>query len=179
MHLQHVCVILGPLNKSTQGENVPEKPTQVPGEYLELLRKNGGRVTPIVSALLQRLHKSKRVYTPEQIKDELDTTLHCDIGFPTIYRAIDRLLRCRLLYRMHRGDGQTMFFLCCHPEDEHHHHFICTVCKRVFEIEMCMAHQYESHVAKYLGATITRHIIQLEGMCKDCLSDNVPKRRKQ
>jgi len=166
-------------NKSGKGEKVPKKIEQVPGEYLERLRQNGGRVTPIVSALLQRLHKSKRVYSPQQIKDDLNTVMHCEIGFPTIYRAIERLLQCRLLYRMYRDDGQTMFFLCRHPEDEHHHHFICTVCERVFEIEMCAAQQYESHVAKKLGSTITRHIIQLEGVCKDCLSDTVPKRRRK
>lgn len=158
---------------------MPQKTAQIPGEYLDLLRKNGGRVTPIVTALLQHLHESKRVYSPQQIKDDLKTMLRCDIGFPTVYRAIDRLLQCRLLYRMHRDDGQTMFFLCRQPEDEHHHHFICTACNRVFEIEMCIAHQYEAHVAKRLEATITKHIFQLEGICKECLSASAPQRRKK
>lgn len=158
---------------------MPDKTAQFPGEYLELLRSNGGRVTPIVTALLQHLHESKRVYSPQQIRDELTNLLRCDIGFPTIYRAIDRLLQCRLLYRMYRDDGRTMFFLCRRPEDEHHHHFICTVCNRVLEIKMCIAHQYESHVAKHLEATITKHIFQLEGICRECLSDSAPRRRKQ
>lgn len=158
---------------------MPGETVEIPREYLELLRKSGGRVTPIVTALLQRLHGSQRIYSPQQIKDDLNKTLSCDIGFPTVYRAIDRLLQCRLLYRMYRDDGQTMFFLCRHPEDEHHHHFVCTECWRVFEIEMCVAHQYESHVSKYLGASITKHIIQLEGICKDCLTENSPKGRMQ
>ena len=158
---------------------MPEETAQIPGEYLELLRKNGGRATPIVTALLQYMHESKRIYSPQQMKDELNAMLRCDIGFPTIYRAIDRLLKCHLLYRMHRDDGQTVFFLCRHPEDGHHHHFICTVCKRVSEIEMCLAHQYESHVAKHLDARITRHIIQLEGTCKNCISDSASQRRKK
>lgn len=158
---------------------MPEKTVETPPEYLELLRKNGGRVTPIVTALLQRLHGSKRVFSPQQMKDDLSDTLRCDIGFSTVYRAIDRLLQCRLLYRMYRDDGQTMFFLCRHPDDDHHHHFICSECWRVFEIEMCLAHQYESHVAKRLGASITRHIIQLEGVCRDCRAENQPRGRKQ
>ncbi len=158
---------------------MPEKTAQVPGAYLERLRQNGGRVTPIVTALLQRLHGSKRIYSPQQIKDDLNKTLGCDIGFPTVYRAIDRLLQCRLLSRMYRDDGQTLFFLCRHPEDEHHHHFICTECRRVFEIDMCIAQQYESHVSKHLGASITNHIFQLEGICRDCCSENSPTRRKR
>jgi len=155
---------------------VPEKTVEIPQEYLELLRKSGGRVTPIVTALLQRLHDSKCIYSPQQIKDHLNKTLCCDIGFPTVYRAIDRLLQCRLLYRMYRDDGQTMFFLCRHPDDDHHHHFICTECLRVFEIEMCIAHQYEVHLSKHLGASISRHIIQLEGVCQDCRKKTHPKR---
>ena len=158
---------------------MPEKTGEIPREYLELLRKGGGRVTPIVTALLQRLHSSRRIYSPQQIRDDLKKVLCCDIGFPTVYRAIYRLLQCRLLYRMYRDDGQTKFFLCRHPEDNHHHHFICTVCQRVFEIEMCIAHQYESHVSKYLGASITKHIIQLEGICNECCIKKSLKRRKQ
>jgi Fe2+ or Zn2+ uptake regulation protein len=49
----------------------------------------------------------------------------------------------------------------------------------VLEIEMCIAHQFESHVEKRLEATITKHIIQLEGICKECLSDSAPRRRKR
>lgn len=157
---------------------MPDKTKQVPGEYLERLRKNGGRVTPIVSALLQRLHCSKRIYSPQQIRDDLNKSLSSDIGYPTVYRAIERLLQCRLLYRMYRDDGQTMFFLCRHPKDEDHHHFICTECSRVFEIEMCIAHQYKSHVAKHLGASISRHIVQLAGICRDCRNENSHKGRK-
>jgi Fe2+ or Zn2+ uptake regulation protein len=49
----------------------------------------------------------------------------------------------------------------------------------VFEIDMCLAHRYESHVSKYLDASITNHITQLEGICKDCRTDTSPKRRTQ
>ena len=151
--------------------------TEIPNEYLNILRNNGGRVTPIITALLLSLHTSKRIYSPQQIKDQLNDALSCDIGFPTIYRAIDRLLQCRLLHRMHRDDGQTMFFVCRQPGHEHHHHFICTVCQRVFEVDMCLADEYESHVARRLEASITKHIIQLEGICKDCRRIDSPKRR--
>ncbi|MBD3315903.1 MAG: hypothetical protein GF344_08965 [Chitinivibrionales bacterium] len=144
------------------------KTAEIPNEYLNILRNYGGRVTLIVTTLLQRLHVSGRIYSPRQMKDELSETLNCNIGFPTIYRAIDRLMQCRLMHRMHRDDEQAMFFLCRHPDHEHHHHFICTICRRVFEIDMCLAHQYESHVSRDLEASVTKHIMQLEGVCKGC-----------
>ena len=158
---------------------MPARAAEIPHEYLEILRNNGGRVTPIVTALLRRLHAGRGIYSPRQIKSELAETLNCNIGFPTIYRAIDRLMRCRLIHRMYRDDGQTMFFVCRNPANEHHHHFVCTMCGRVFEIDMCLAHQYESHVSRHLEASITKHIIQLEGMCRDCRTDNPPKGRGQ
>jgi Fe2+ or Zn2+ uptake regulation protein len=49
----------------------------------------------------------------------------------------------------------------------------------VFEIDMCLARQYEAHVSKHLEASITKHIIQFEGICKDCRTDNSPKRRRR
>jgi len=148
---------------------MPANTVEIPQVYLDILRKSGGRVTPIITTLLQRLYAQNRVYSPQQIKDELSQVLCCEIGFPTIYRAIDRLMQCRILYRMHRDDGQTMFFACRHPGHEHHHHhFICTDCSRVYEIDMCLAHQYEAHVASQLDATVSKHIFQLEGICKEC-----------
>jgi len=156
---------------------VPTREAGIPGEYLEILRSNGGRVTPIVTALLQQLHASCRVCSPQQIKDELTETLSCDIGLPTIYRAIDRLMRCRLIHRMYRDDGRTMFYVCRKPGQEHHH-FFCTSCSRVFEVDMCLVHQYEAHVSRHLDASITGHIIQLEGVCRDCRDNNPTKRRK-
>ncbi len=147
---------------------MPTSAAKIPTEYLDILRTNGGRVTPIVTSLLRCLHTSKQIYSPQQIKDELSETLSCDVGFPTIYRALDRLMQCKLIHRMHRDDGQTMFFVCRHPGNHHHHHFICTSCRKVFEIDMCLAHEYESHLSRHLEATITNHIIQLEGVCKEC-----------
>lgn len=158
---------------------MPEKTVEIPLEHLELLRKNGGRVTPLVTALLQHLHNSKQIHSPQQIKDDLKETLSCDIGFPTVYRAIDRLMQCRLIHRMHRDDGQTMFYACRHPDNEHHHHFICTACRKVSEIDMCLAHKFESHVSRHLEATVTKHIIQLEGICKECQQQTRIKRKKQ
>ncbi len=158
---------------------MPESAAKIPHEYLDILRQNGGRVTPIVSALLRCMHASEQVYSPQQLKDELSRILCCDVGFPTIYRALDRLMQCKLIHRMHRDDGQTMFFVCRHPANQHHHHFICTSCRKVFEIDMCMAHEYESHLSQHLEATITNHIIQLEGVCKACKPGLGQKEEKQ
>jgi len=147
-----------------------EKAIEIPSDYLEILRNSGGRVTPIVTKLLQILHSCRKIYTPQQIKDELSKTLSCDISFTTIYRAIDRLTQCQLIHRMYRDDGQTMFYVCNKPYKKHHHHFICTECNRVYDFDLCLLHEYESHASKYMDATVTNHIIQLEGICKSCRS---------
>jgi Fe2+ or Zn2+ uptake regulation protein len=79
---------------------------------------------------------------------------------------------------MHRDDGQTKFYICQNPHCNHHHHFICNTCQRVFEIDMCLAFEYDSHVSRQLDASITKHIIQFEGLCKICRLNISVKRSK-
>ncbi|MFP4163900.1 MAG: Fur family transcriptional regulator [Chitinispirillaceae bacterium] len=151
----------------------------LPREFIHILRENGGRVTPIVTTLLSHLYQSSRVHSPQQLKEEVNRILRSDIGFPTIYRALDRLMQCQLVYRMYRDDGQTYFFICRHPRDAHHHHFICSSCSKVYEIDMCLAGHFEEHVSENLNASITKHIIQLEGLCRECRKHSLPARRRK
>ncbi len=142
--------------------------TTLPSEYYDILRAKGGRVTPVVSTILLHLYKSRKIYSPLQLKDAVNQFLINDIGLPTVYRTLDRLLHAGLIYRMYRDDGQTFFYVCRHPQHQCHHHFICTDCSRVQELDMCMVDQYEKHVTDQKGHVITKHIIQFEGRCKDC-----------
>jgi Fe2+ or Zn2+ uptake regulation protein len=147
---------------------MPEMQNSLPSEYYEIIRDKGGRVTAVVSTILLHLYKSRKIFSPQQLKDAVNRILVNDIGLPTIYRNLDRLMQAGLIYRMYRDDGQTFFYACRHPQHQHHHHFICTVCCCVQEIDMCIAAQYEKHMADEKGLFITKHIIQFEGICKDC-----------
>lgn len=136
----------------------------------EILRKTGGRITPVVSHLIHLMHDTGKVYTPKEMREELSHLLGYDITFATIYRVIDRLLASRLLYPMHRNDNQTSYFMCQNPTQPHHHHFICTSCHQVQEVALCVSQTFETFVREQLHAQITHHILQFEGICADCQS---------
>lgn len=140
-------------------------------KYLAILRNQGARITPLVTTVLKHLYESGTIHSPQELKDCVNRELSGDIGFPTIYRILDRLIQAGLVYRMHRNDNHTYYFLCHHPQYQHHHHFICTNCSKVQEIEFCVIKPIEKHVMDKLGATVTDHIIQLEGICSHCKTE--------
>ncbi|MBD3421635.1 MAG: hypothetical protein GF398_16080 [Chitinivibrionales bacterium] len=136
--------------------------------HFDTLRKSGGRITPTVRTIINILYASKQILSPQQLKDKTSDELGCAIGFPTIYRVIDRLLQAGLICPMHSTENQTSYFLCRHPRDRHHHHFICSKCKKVQEVNLCTADRFEEFVEKELNAKVTEHIMQFAGICGGC-----------
>ncbi len=138
-------------------------------KILDYLRTKGARITPVVTYIVTYLHQSQSVHSPQEIKEVLNKNLSPNIGFSTIYRILDRLSNAGVLYRMHRNDNQTYFFLCRNPlGPDHHHHFICKTCKKVDEVPCCPAKDFQTQIQNTLKAKITDHIIQLGGLCAEC-----------
>ncbi len=89
---------------------------------------------------------------------------------PTIYRALDFLLKQGLI---HRVESENSFITCssCGMNKHYSHLLICDQCGNVAELQddnliALLAKNAEKH-----GFRITNHVIETHGTCHNCLSN--------
>lgn len=88
------------------------------------------------------------------------------VGYATVYRTVRLLRECGLAAERHFHDGEARFE---NTEDEHHHdHLICERCGRIVEFANDAIEKLQEHVAQKLGFVITRHKMELYGVCAEC-----------
>ncbi len=89
-----------------------------------------------------------------------------NIGAATVYRTMKILSEADLASARHFDDGQTRY----EPAlDRHHHdHLICTSCHQIVEFENERIEALQDEVAAQHGFEVTRHKLELYGLCRDC-----------
>jgi Fur family ferric uptake transcriptional regulator len=93
------------------------------------------------------------------------------VGYATVYRTVRLLRECGLAAERHFHDGEARFE---NTEDEHHHdHLICERCGRIVEFANDAIEKLQEHVAQKLGFVITRHKMELYGVCAECRAGRV------
>ncbi|HLI79470.1 MAG TPA: transcriptional repressor [Candidatus Binataceae bacterium] len=89
------------------------------------------------------------------------------VGYATIYRTLRLLKECELVSERHFDDGQARYEV---VSDKHHDHFICERCGKIIEFENEGLERLQEMVARELKATLTRHKMELYGICAECLA---------
>lgn len=88
------------------------------------------------------------------------------VGYATVYRTVRLLRECGLAAERHFHDGEARFE---NVEEEHHHdHLICERCGRIVEFANDAIEKLQENVAQKLGFVITRHKMELYGVCAEC-----------
>jgi len=87
------------------------------------------------------------------------------VGYATIYRTLRLLKECDLVYERHFDEGQARYET---VSERHHDHFICERCGKITEFENESIERLQEIVARELGASLTRHKMELYGICADC-----------
>jgi len=87
------------------------------------------------------------------------------VGYATIYRTLRLLKECELVYERHFDEGQARYEM---VSERHHDHFICERCGKIIEFENEGIERLQELVARQLGAMLTRHKMELYGLCADC-----------
>ena len=90
------------------------------------------------------------------------------VGYATIYRTLRLLKECELVSERHFDDGQARYEV---VSDKHHDHFICERCGKIIEFENEGLERLQETVAHELKVTLTRHKLELYGICAECLAD--------
>jgi Fur family ferric uptake transcriptional regulator len=88
------------------------------------------------------------------------------IGYATVYRTLKLLKECGLAFERHFGDGVSRYEVAW--EDEHHDHLICVECEKIIEFEDEDIEKLQRKVAAKQGFKLTRHKLELYGICNDC-----------
>ena len=91
------------------------------------------------------------------------------VGYATIYRTLRLLKECDLVSERHFDDGQARYEV---VSDKHHDHFICERCGKIIEFENEGLERLQETVARELKVTLTRHKMELYGICAECLADD-------
>ncbi len=89
------------------------------------------------------------------------------VGYATIYRTLRLLRECELVSERHFDDGQARYEV---VSDKHHDHFICERCGKIIEFENEGLERLQETVARELKAVLTRHKMELYGICAECLA---------
>jgi Fur family ferric uptake transcriptional regulator len=89
-----------------------------------------------------------------------------NIGAATVYRTMKILTDAGLASARHFDDGQTRYEAAL---DRHHHdHLICTSCHAIIEFENERIEELQDLVARQHGFLVTRHKLELYGLCRIC-----------
>ena len=92
---------------------------------------------------------------------------HPSISRATVYRNLEALRERGEVTHGLLENGESLYEA-ARPE-EHKHYLICKGCNAMVDLPGCPLHALEE-IAGSSGFTVTDHVIQLYGYCKDCQS---------
>jgi Fe2+ or Zn2+ uptake regulation protein len=136
-------------------------------QFIQKLRLNRFKVTPNIRAVLNLFNEIAQYLSVQEIQDELSKK-QIDLGFPTIYRILERLEQAGIILSFKNDERQIFYFLCRSPHNAHHHHFICKSCKTVKEVSICTFKEIQHHIETELDAVVEHHSLYIDGLCSMC-----------
>jgi len=139
-------------------------------ELTKSLKQLNLKVTPKRIAIVELLMKEPGYLSPEEIWKKMKGQFS-RIGLPTVYRNLEELAEGNIISKITHPNRQLYYFFC--GNNEHHHHFVCLSCRNVDDINFCAIHELRKEVKKKLNAQVLSHILQVNGLCKECLRKKV------
>jgi Fur family transcriptional regulator, ferric uptake regulator len=124
-------------------------------------KRNTKQKTAIRDAFLN----INRPLSPEEALLEAQQ-YHSGLGIATVYRNIQLLIEEGWLQPVEMPGESTRYEV---AGKAHHHHFRCNHCKRLYEIEGCIA-SFKPKLPR--GFHTTGHEFFLYGICANCSADH-------
>jgi Fur family ferric uptake transcriptional regulator len=90
----------------------------------------------------------------------------CTVSRATVYRTIIQLYRGGFLREVALDAGQTYYEFVANVT--HHEHCFCEVCNRIIEFTDPTLESAIEKIARRKGFDMTRHSVQIFGICGDC-----------
>jgi Fur family transcriptional regulator, ferric uptake regulator len=140
----------------------PGDATTVEG-VLDLVRKQGGRVTSSRRLLLRALFGAKGHRTAEELALEVQAQAP-DIALSTVYRNLDELERLGVVVHAHLGHGPATYHLAASA----HGHFVCEECGTMVEAPDALFAGLAKAAQAQFGFAIDPHHFAMLGRCANC-----------
>ncbi len=135
-------------------------------QYIKKLRAKGERITPIRSALVDILTRSKTPRTVPELLDELQEHGY-KANKTTIYRQLETLLGLNIIQEVHLADRSTYYEII--TESGHHHHLVCLECHKIEDVVFATdLDVHEKKIWKKYGFKVIQHSLEFFGLCKKC-----------
>ena len=128
--------------------------------------EGGGRLTELRALVLRLILEADAPLTAYQLLDRLRAERRGAVP-PTIYRALDFLLKHGLVHKIERLGA----FVSCHLPGGHHHpvqFLICRRCGTVTEIEDAAVADALGQAAERAGFHAGIATVELDGTCATC-----------
>ena len=136
-------------------------------EAYTLIKAAGLKLTPRRQEMVALFLHTQKPLSPLEVQDHLKLHFR-QCGLPGVYRNLETLVDCGVLFRLAGFARERSYALCCRPvhEHHHHHHIICSSCGKVGQVDVCSYH--EGMMIK--GFRLVSHVVQLSGICDSCVS---------
>ncbi len=126
----------------------------------ELLKRNKLSATSARIEMLQSLKEAHIPMTIEMIRDVMKQ----QVSPSTLYRSLKAMVDAGIIYQTDFREGVSYYE---YQGTSHHHHVTCTSCKQQEEVPLCFVADIQS-LKQHTSFTITSHIIEFFGLCKNC-----------
>lgn len=87
------------------------------------------------------------------------------IGLTTVYRALQSLVKEKIVDILRREDGEAIYRLC---GGTHHHHIVCKNCGDTVEVEGGAVEKWAKSLAAEHGYHDVGHSAEIFGLCPKC-----------
>jgi len=147
---------------ATPGGTTPGAATTL-DEALEIVRRQGGRVTSSRRLLLEALFDNREHRTAEELAIEVQSHAP-DVHLSTIYRNLEELERLGVVVHAHLGHGPATY----HLVTSGHGHFVCEACGAMFEVPERLFSGLARTASASYGFVIDPHHFAVLGRCERC-----------
>lgn len=130
----------------------------------KIIRDLGLKVTQQRLFILEAVRQGPNHFTAQEVY-EIVSAKHPEIGFATVYRFLKTLSAHSYVTEVRMGGMPARYEW---ASKRHHDHLTCTKCGRVVEFENDQIEQLQDQVAKKHNFTLTHHVLELFGICRDC-----------
>jgi Fur family ferric uptake transcriptional regulator len=144
--------------------------------FREWLKERGLKTTSQRDDIARVFLNAGRHISVEELYAEVKK-VNPRVGYATVYRTLRLLKECGLAVERHFNDGEARYET-AEGEKHAHDHFICERCSRIIEFSSFEIDALDQRIAKKLGAVITRHRVELYGICRQCREGDDSLRRR-
>jgi Fur family transcriptional regulator, ferric uptake regulator len=134
--------------------------------FQEWLRERGLKTTSQRDDIARTFLEAGRHISVEELYAEVKK-VNPRVGYATVYRTLRLLKESGLAIERHFNDAEARYEI-AEGEKHAHDHFICERCRRIVEFSSFEIDALDQRIAKKLGAVITRHRLELYGICREC-----------